>query len=47
VKEGQNPGTCISHGETYEEYMIKEHLMEAVNKGRPKYDKPKIDEMAK
>jgi transposase len=35
-----------SHVETFEECMLKKHLMETVNRVRPKYDKYKIDEMA-
>jgi hypothetical protein len=36
-----------SHGETFEEYMLKKHLMETVNRIRPKYDKYRINEMTK
>jgi hypothetical protein len=35
-----------SHGETFEEYMLKKHFMETVNRVRPKYGKYKVDEMA-
>jgi hypothetical protein len=35
-----------SHGKTFEEYILKKHFMETVNRVRPKYDKYNVDEMA-
>jgi hypothetical protein len=45
-RKGKFQEWITSHGQTFEEYMLKKHFLETVSRVRPKYDKCKIDEMA-